>query len=57
MTPDYFTPEPQPPRVFFIVYPGPGIKVFSNGQLVIEADLSTQEALALISDLAQQVKA
>jgi hypothetical protein len=56
MTPDYFTPAPQPPRVFFIVYPGPGIKVFANGQLVIEADLSTQEALALISDLAQQVK-
>jgi TATA-box binding protein (TBP) (component of TFIID and TFIIIB) len=59
MTTDYFTPEPQQyaPRVFFIVHPGPCIRVFADGKQVIEAALSTQETIALIGDLAKQVKA
>lgn len=43
-------------QMLAVVTPGPTLSVYDNGRLVALVRLSTAAALALISDLAREVK-
>ena len=43
--------------ILVIITPGPVLSVYDNGKLVVQIKLSMQEALHLLKELAEEIRA